>query len=67
MESNRRGAVLQGLFTRCTSVKTVRLCLQLRRELSLPWMAKVLPADLPTGSDRPWVSRGSHGVLVLKP
>jgi hypothetical protein len=69
MEStyNLRGAVLQELLTRCTSVKTVRLCLQLGRELSLPWMAKLLPADLPTGSDRPWVSRGSDGVLVLKP
>lgn len=64
---NLRGAVLQELLARCTSVKTVRLCLQLGRELSLPWMAKLLPAELPTGSDRPWVSRGSHGVLVLKP
>ena len=63
---NLRGAVLQELLARCTSVKTVRLCLQLGRELSLPWMAKLLPAELPTGSDRPWVSRGSHGVLVLK-
>lgn len=69
MEStyNLRGAVLQELLTRCASVKTVRLCLQLGRELSLPWMAKLRPADLPTGSDRPWVSRGSDGVLVLKP
>lgn len=64
---NLRGAVLQELLARCTSVKTVRLCLQLGRELSLPWMAKLLPTELPTGSDRPWVSRGSHGVLVLKP
>ena len=63
---NLRGAVLQELLARCTSVKTVRLCVQLGRELSLPWMAKLLPAELPTGSDRPWVSRGSHGVLVLK-
>lgn len=69
MEStyNLRGAVLQELLTCCASVKTVRLCLQLGRELSLPWMVKLRPADLPTGSDRPWVSRGSHGVLVLKP
>jgi len=64
---NLRGAVLQELLARCTSVKTVRLCVQLGRELSLPWMAKLLPSELPTGSDRPWVSRGSHGVLVLKP
>jgi hypothetical protein len=64
---NLRGAVLQELLARCTSVKTVRLCLQLGRELSLPWMDKLRPTELPTGSDRPWVSRGSHGVLVLKP
>ncbi len=69
MEStyNLRGAVLQELLKRCTSVKTVRLCLQLARELSLPWVGKLSPSELPTGSERPWVSRGSHGVLVLKP
>lgn len=64
---NLRGAVLQELLTRCSSVKTVRLCLQLGRELSLPWVGKLVPPELPTGSDRPWVSHGSHGVLVLKP
>jgi hypothetical protein len=31
------------------------------------WMAKLSLAGLPTGSDRPWVSRGSHGLLLLKP
>lgn len=64
---NLRGIVLQELLTRCTSIKTVRLCLQLGRELSLPWMAKVNPAELRTGSNRLWVSRGNHGVLALKP
>ncbi len=64
---NLRGAVLQELLKHCTSVKTVRLCLQFARELSLPWMGKLSPSELPTGSARPWVSRGSHGVLVLKP
>jgi hypothetical protein len=45
----------------------VRLCLQLGRELSLPWAIKLNPADLPTGSDQPWVSRYADGLLVLKP
>ena len=62
-----RADVLSELLQRCTSIKTVRLCLQLGRELSLPWAAKLDPAQLPTGSDRPWVSRSSDGLLVLKP
>ena len=62
-----RADILSELLQRCTSVKTVRLCLQLGRELSLPWAAKLDPAQLPTGSDRPWVSRSSDGLLVLKP
>ena len=59
--------VLRELLQRCTSVKTVRLCLRLGREASLPWAAKLDPATLPTGSDRPWVSRSADGLLVLKP
>jgi hypothetical protein len=62
-----RADVLQELLQHCTSVKTVRLCLQLGREASLPWMDKLDPATLPTGSDRPWVSRSVDGLLVLKP
>jgi hypothetical protein len=62
-----RADVLCELLQRCMSVKTVRLCLQLGREGSLPWMAKLDPATLPTGSDRPWVSRSADGLLVLKP
>jgi hypothetical protein len=62
-----RADVLRKLLQRCTSVKTVRLCLQFGRELSLPWAAKLEPADLPTGSDRAWVSRSAEGLLVLKP
>lgn len=58
--------VLRELLQRCTSVKTVRLCLQLGREASLPWAAKLDPATLPMGSDRPWVSRLADGLLVLK-
>ena len=61
-----RADVLRELLQRCTSVKTVRLCLQLGREDSLPWMAKLDPATLPTGSARPWVSRSADGLLVLK-
>jgi hypothetical protein len=64
---NLRADVLRELLRRCTSIKTVRLCLQLGREKSLPWVAKLNPAHLPTGSDRPWVSRSAEGVLVLKP
>ncbi len=61
-----RTDVLRELLQHCTSVKTVRLCLQLGHEASLPWVAKLDPATLPTGSDRPWVSRSSDGLLVLK-
>jgi hypothetical protein len=62
-----RADVLRDLLERCTSVKTVRLCLQLGHELSLPWAAKLDSEKLPTGSDRPWVSRSADGLLVLKP
>lgn len=61
-----RADVLRELLQHCTSVKTVRLCLQLGREGSLPWAVKLDPATLPTGSDRPWVSRSADGLLVLK-
>ncbi len=63
---NLRADVLRELLQHCTSVKTVRLCLQLGREASLPWAVKLDPATLPTGSDRPWVSRSADGLLVLK-
>ena len=62
-----RADVLEELLKRCTSVKTVRLCLLLGRELSLPWAKKLDPAQLPTGSKKPWVSRSNDGLLVLKP
>jgi hypothetical protein len=62
-----RADVMRDLLQHCANVKTVRLCLQLGRELSLPWAAKLNPADLPTGSDQPWVSRSADGLLVLKP
>jgi hypothetical protein len=62
-----RADVLRELLKRCNSVKTVRLCLQLGRELSLPWAAKLDAAELPTGSGRAWVSRSAEGLLVLKP
>jgi hypothetical protein len=61
-----RADVLRDLLKRCTSVKTVRLCLQLGKESSLPWAAKLNPTKLPTGSNRPWVSRSAEGLLVLK-
>ncbi len=62
-----RVEVLRELLQHCTSIKTVRLCLTFGRELSLPWAAKLDPAQLPTGSDRAWVSRSGDGLLVLKP
>jgi hypothetical protein len=64
---NLRADVLRELLQRCKSVKTVRLCLQLGREGSLPWATKLDPDELPTGSKRPWVSRSGDGLLVLKP
>jgi len=64
---NLRADVLNELLRRCTSVKTVRLCLQLGRQASLPWVARLDTATLPTGSQRPWVSRSAEGLLVLKP
>jgi hypothetical protein len=62
-----RADVLRELLEHCTSVKTVRLCLLLGREGSLPWMSRLDPAKLPKGSDRPWVARSAEGLLVLKP
>ena len=64
---NLRADVLRDLLKHCTSVKTVRLCLQLGRETSLPWAKKLDPATLPTGGNQPWVSRSAEGLLVLKP
>ncbi|MGH9257039.1 MAG: type IV toxin-antitoxin system AbiEi family antitoxin domain-containing protein [Vicinamibacterales bacterium] len=61
-----RAEVLMDLLKRCTSVKTVRLCLQLGRELSLPWAGKLDSAALPKGSGRPWISKSRDGLLVLK-
>ena len=62
-----RADVLRDLLKSCTSVKTVRLCLQLGRELSLPWASKLDAKKLPTGSKRAWVSHSKNGLLVLKP
>lgn len=62
-----RAAVLQELLERCRQVKTVRLCLSLGRELSLPWAAKLDALRLPTGSSQRWVGRSKEGLLVLKP
>jgi len=61
-----RAEVLMDLLKRCTSVKTVRLCLRLGHELSLPWANKLDRAALPKGSGSPWISRSKDGLLVLK-
>jgi hypothetical protein len=63
---NLRAEVLTQLLSVCTSVKTVRLCLTLGRELSLPWFGKLDEKKLPTGSARPWISKSKDGLLVLK-
>lgn len=61
-----RAEVLMDLLKRCTSVKTVRLCLSLGRELLLPWAGKLDAAALSRGSARPWISKSKDGLLVLK-
>ena len=63
-----RADVLRDLLQRCTSVKTVRLCLQLGRELSLPWAAKLDPRNcLPeaTGPGYPVPAKGSAGAQAM--
>jgi hypothetical protein len=61
-----REEVLLSLLGQCTSVKTVRLCLLLSRELSLPFADALLSADLPTKGKGAWVSKTPEGWLVLK-
>jgi hypothetical protein len=61
-----RSDVLRELLRACTSIKTVRLCLQLGKEFALPWVTKLDPAELPLGSARPWVSQSPDGLLVIK-
>ena len=61
-----REEVLLNLLGQCTSVKTVRLCLLLSRELSLPFADALLSANLPTKGKGSWVSKTPEGWLVLK-
>jgi hypothetical protein len=61
-----RSGLLQQLLNGCESVKTVRLCLALGNELSLPWAKKLKTEGLQRGSDRPWVSRRGGSLLVLR-
>jgi hypothetical protein len=61
-----REEVLLNLLRQCTSVKTVRLCLLLSRELSLPFADALLSADLPTKGKGAWVSKTPEGWLILK-
>ena len=61
-----REEVLLTLLGRCTSVKTVRLCLLLSRELSLPFADTLFAADLPTKGKGAWVTKTPEGWLVLK-
>jgi hypothetical protein len=66
-----RADVLHDLLESCTSVKTVRLCLQLGRELSLPWVKNsmrrnCLPGANATGYRGPitacWCSNHEPGL-----
>jgi hypothetical protein len=61
-----REEVLLTLLEHCTSVKTVRLCLLLSRELRLPFADTLFAADLPTKGKGAWVSKTPDGWLVLK-
>lgn len=62
-----QGEALQVLLQRCTSVKTVRLCVTAGQEFAHPWYATLVLASLPRGSARPWVRRSADGLLVLPP
>ncbi|KVC94976.1 hypothetical protein WI77_10865 [Burkholderia ubonensis] len=64
-----RKELLGQLLACCTSVKTVRLCLTWARETNLLDVDALLAQfQLPTGSDRRWMSRLPDGtLLVLKP
>ncbi len=62
-----QGEALQVLLQRCTSVKTVRLCVTAGQEFAHPWYATLVLASLPRGSSRPWVRRSADGLLVLPP
>jgi hypothetical protein len=61
-----REEILLNLLGQCTSVKTVRLCLLLSKELALPFADTLLSADLPTKGNGAWVSKTPEGWLVLK-
>lgn len=61
-----REDVLLPLLAQCTSVKTVRLCLMLSRELNLPFADALFSANLPTKGKGAWVSKTPEGWLVLK-
>lgn len=61
-----REEVMLTLLGRCTSVKAVRLCLLLSRELSLPFADALFAADLPTKGKGAWVTKTPEGWLILK-
>ena len=61
-----REEILLDLLGQCTSVKTVRLCLLLSKELGLPFADTLLSTDLPTKGKGAWISKTPEGWLVLK-
>ena len=59
-----RASVLGDMLQDCTSVKTVRLCLQFGRELSLPWVKKLDRAEMPNAAAERaawWAARSAAG------
>lgn len=64
---NLRPDVMADLLTKCKSVKTVRLFLNLSKKLSLPVYESLKNKDLPTGSNSPWVYKTKGETMVLKP
>ena len=67
---NQRAADLREFLKHCRSVKTVGLCLQLRRESPAPWAQKADPVELPIAAHGSgsrtlptdyWCARRPHG------
>lgn len=65
---NLRPDIITTLLQHCTSVKTVRLFLEIAEKLSLPVYEEIKDQKFPSGSASNWVWRNNDGkTLVLKP
>lgn len=58
---------LRKLLENCKSVKTVRLFIQIAKQVSLPISNDLDSWTLPKGSDSNWVRHSNNSTLVLKP